>query len=576
MDILLLTKKRKHALQSVLSKVTLKDTPVPCDVCITFNSPTEEQMKQLGTTPIVFYIETDPLSQDIDRFLYNPAPLFSNYKLILLPEIFKASKSYLETRYPSVPIKVINPVLTPYPNKLYEGLRQVSQKLNVFIRSSSENFADNSWRQLCIAEHLFLTSPEIVNDVYLFNVPTNECAIKMYENLELFKQKKLRTFIDFEPAQIVQHISLQSQRSVYLMNSVVDVFDPLAFYSLENQIGVVHTSDFLKLHNLGKYYVSYDIDAASSAIKTYLTEEIKSSTEVCKKIENTQALLDAMKIFGKTEVKTINSKTYTPTDITIPLVIGNDMNLENGSSFLNSLTKHNWEYAILSSDKKWQAYTSFLKTLPDDKPVVISDTRSVLCCRTSKQFLQGVQKHNIIVSMDILCHGKFESDVTRGQCIPLTKYWKEQKRDKIPLRKFVDGGLIYGKASSFRKLFAWASTQPASSDQVLYANYMNAFPNEVYADDTAEILHSSTYALNGGLCSYQNQIQDSPTFAELFGHGAFFLHIPSLEDNGQNTIYKYVKALSNLGTNASLLLPNNYPELDYFGKFVDGSALIIK
>jgi hypothetical protein len=576
MDILLLTKKRKHALQNVLSNVKLSDTPTRCDVFIVTNSPTPEQVKQLDSTPIVYYVETDPLAQDIDRFLYTPKPLFSNYKLILLPEIFQSSKSYLETRYPSVPIKVINPVLLPYPNKVFEGIRKPSPKLNVFIRASNENFAESSWRQLCIAEHLFLKSPELVNDVYLFNTPTNKCAVEMYENLELFKQKKLRTFIDFEPAQIIQHISLQPQRSVYLINSVVDVFDPIAFYSLQNQIGVVHTSNFLKHNNLGKHYASYDLDTAALAIKSYLTESIQSPTEVCKKFENTQALLDAMKVFTKAEVKIISSKVYTPNDASIPLVLGNDTNLEKDSYFLNSLVKNNWEYAILSSDKKWQSYKEFLKTMPDEKLIVISDTRGVICCRDSKQFMKGFQKRNIIASMDILCHAKFETDVTRGQCIPLNKYWQENKRDKTPLRKFVNGGIICGKASSLCKLFEWASTKAAMPDQMLYANYMNAFPAEVYADDKAEILHSSTYALNGALFSYENQIQDSPNFAELFGHGAFFLHIPNLDDNGQKNMYKYVKAVLDLGANASLLKINNYPDIDFFGKFVDGSTLIIK
>jgi hypothetical protein len=110
---------------------------------------------------------------------------------------------------------------------------------------------------------------------------------------------------------------------------------------------------------------------------------------------------------------------------------------------------------------------------------------------------------------------------------------------------------------------------------MLYASYMNAYPSEVYADDKAEILHSSSYALNGALFSYEHQIQDCPTFAELFGHGAFFLNIPNLEDNGQKTIYKYVKVVLDLGANASLLKNNNFPEIDFFGNFVDGSKLII-
>jgi len=594
MNILLLTKAKNHPLQSVLNALgntILSENPVKCDICITSRHPTPDQINQLESTPILFYVETEPLAQDIDTFLYTQENHYSSYKCILLPDVFASSKSYLETRYPNVPIKIINPVLSQYPNKLFEGERKQTSKVNLFIRASNASFSDNSWRQLCIAEHAFHKNPELINEVYLFNVPSNKCAVDMYENLEIFKQKKLRTFIDFDPHQIIQHFSLQPQRSVYLMNSVSDGFDPLAIYCLQNQIGVVHTSDYLKLNNLGKHYKSYEIDTAVNLIKDYATEKLElNMNEFCKKFSDTQVLINTVKEFGTLPtkpIKSITSTTYSPKDLSVPLVIGYDNILdknENTKYFMNSLKKSGWEYAIISISDTWNGFDDkisgvrlFLDTLPDDKIVVISDTRDVICCRASKQFIQGFKskEKDLIVSMEVLCHGKFESDVPRGPCVPLTKYWQTNKREQRPLRKFVNDGLICGKVSSIRKFYSWANNNKEKDDQIALANYMNTFPTEMYADDTAELFHNSAFGYYGGILSYKNQIQDSPTFAELFGHGAFFLHIPCLSDDGQKAIYKYAKVMLDLGASPSVIIRKGDAELDYDGNFIDGSKLII-
>jgi hypothetical protein len=594
MNILVLTKAKNHPLQTVLNtlgNVILSENPVKCDLCITSKHPTPDQINQLGSTPIIFFVETEPLAQDIDAFLYTHANHYSSYKCILLPDVYATSKSYLETRYPNIPVKLINPVLAEYPNKLFEGVRKQTPKINLFIRASNANFSDNSWRQLCIAEQAFHTNPELINEVYLFNVPSNKCAVDMYENLEIFKQKKLRTFIEFEPHQIVQHFSLQPQRSIYLMNSVVDGFDPLAIYCLQDQIGVVHTSEYLKQNNLGKHYKSYEIDNAVNLIKAYATETLETNmNEFCKKFSDKHVLVNTVKEFGTVPtkpIKSITSSTYSPKDLSVPLVIGYDNNLdrnENTKYFTNTLKKSGWEYAIISISDVWNGFKdklsgikSFLDTLPDDKIVVISETHETLCSRTSKQFIQGFKSKgkDIIVSMELLCYGKFESDVPRDQCVPLTKYWQANKREQIPFRKFVSNGLLCGKVSAIKKFYTWAENSGETSEQKALANYMNAFPNEMYADDTAEILHTSVFGFHGGILSYKNQIQDSPTFSELFGRGAFFLHIPGLDDDGQKTIYKYAKVMLDLGTSESSIQRKGVPELDYHGNFVDGSKLII-
>lgn len=581
---------KKHVLEEALKsvgQVVVSNTPSPCDLCIVFSSPSVEQSQKLGLTPLVFYVDKDPMIQDMDAFLYTPTNQYAGYKCILLPEIFSTSKSYLETRYPNVPIKTIFPILPLYPNKVFEGKRDKTEKINIFIRANNTNFSENAWRQLCIAEHMYHTNPELINDVYLFNVPTNKCAIDMYENLNIFKNKKLRTFIEFEPKQIVQHFSLQPIRSVYLMNSVSDSFDPLALYCLQNQLGVVHTSEYLQQNKLGKYYKSYDIDTAVSLLKEYSTDSMDTTAvnELCKKLNNTQQLIDTIKGFSS-PLKTVKSTIYNPTDLSTPLVIGYDNSLgkeENCKYFMQTLIKNNWEYSIISVSDKWngfndklKGYLSFLGQLPDDKIVVISDTRDVLCCRTSKQFMQGFKSKNsnFIASMELFCNYKFETNKDSEAGVPLTNYWNTHKPVQKPLRKFVNSGLLCGKVSAIKKFFV--SAQNESGDQAALGKYMNTHPNEVFADTNADLLHTTTFGCCSGLLRQEVQKQDSPTFAELFGHGAFFLHIPGITNSvmGQVVTYKYAKAMLDLGASNEEIKVKNWPEHDFFGKFVDGSELI--
>jgi hypothetical protein len=412
----------------------------------------------------------------------------------------------------------------------------------------------------------------------------------MYENLEIFKNKKLRTFIDFEPHQIVQHFNLQPQRSVYLMNSVADVFDPLAFYCLQNQIGVVHCSKFMSVKNVGKYYISYDIEVAAQHIKDYISGPMETNTihEICKKFSIQKDLLDAVAKFTKPPLKTVTSSIYNPEDLTKPLLIGYDNILDNHSNtqcFLNTLKKNNWEYALVSISEKWNGfkdklhgYLAMLSTLPSSKVVILSDTRDVFCCRSSKQFIQGFQSKqcDFLACMEIFCFLKVEADEPRGNCVPLTKYWTINKRNPIPLRKFVNSGLICGKVYALKAFLQWSLDGGYTDDQIALGEYMNTYPARVYADTEADLLHTSLYGFNGGVLSAHHQKQDSPTFAELFGSGSFFLHIPGVSRAvaGQQIIHKFVKVMLDIGAQNSAIHHKDYPEVDYFGNFVDGTKLI--
>jgi len=593
MTVLLLTKKKTHPLQTVLqslSTVVISETALPCDLCVVFSHPTKEEIISLGKTPLVYYVESDPMTKDIDMFLHSEKAPLIDYTCILLCELFSSHKSYLETRYPTVPIYDLNSYLPSYPLKLYDGSRPPTKNLNIFIHSSNSSFTDTVWRQLCIAEHIYLKTPDLLNEVYLFNVPTNKCAVDMYENLEIFKNKKLRTFIDFDPHQIVQHFNLQPQRSVYLMNSVTDVFDPLAYYCLQNQLGVVHSSKFMSANSLGKYYNSYDIDTAASHIKEYLSDPLETNYahEVCKKFSVHKNILDILAKFAKPRIQTLNSTIYNPEDLSKPLVIAYDNTLDkhhNTQYFINSCSNNNWEYVLVSLSEKWNGFKDktlgiriFLDTLPNDKIVVISDTRDVICCRTSKQFIQGFtsKQCDFLACMELFCLNKFDAEEPRGNCVPLKKYWAINKRDPMPLRKFVNAGLFCGKVSALKTYLQWSLDNNYTDDQIALGNYMNMYPTKVFADTEADILHTSLYGFNGGVLSTHYQKQDSPTFAELFGSSSFFLHIPGENHAiaGQNVVYKYVKIMLDKGAKNATIHYKDYPEVDYFGNFVDGSKIM--
>jgi hypothetical protein len=79
-----------------------------------------------------------------------------------------------------------------------------------------------------------------------------------------------------------------------------------------------------------------------------------------------------------------------------------------------------------------------------------------------------------------------------------------------------------------------------TDDQKATAAYINAHPDDVHLDIDAHLLHTCTSSVNFGLHA-QAQHADSPSFGELFGHSAYFLHIPGLHcGGGQPMLYEVV------------------------------------
>jgi hypothetical protein len=260
-----------------------------------------------------------------------------------------------------------------------------------------------------------------------------------------------------------------------------------------------------------------------------------------------------------------------------PIVVTYDNNPnEYTKRFISTLEANRWEYVVIGKGDEWKgfltrvvAYEAFLKTLPAEKLVILSDARDVLCIRSPHAFVDAFRsfKKDLVVSMELLCNGKFSVDDSyKSQvCVPLKNYWKHYNITSMPARKFVNAGLVAGTVSALLHVLQYVQkymvVNNTTNDQSAFGNYINEFPERVACDVEASLLHTSVFGVNAGIQSIHLQKEDSPTFAELFGRGAFFLHIPGMTAKGQKVVYEQVCNVIDLGiTDTQLRKPYGYAE----------------
>ena len=237
-------------------------------------------------------------------------------------------------------------------------------------------------------------------------------------------------------------------------------------------------------------------------------------------------------------------------NLEIPLVLTYDNKPNDYThNFLYTLKKHKWDYILIGEGEVWKGFTSkmegykrTLETLPSKKVVILSDARDVFCLRTPTNFMyyKKIIKQHIIVSMEIFGGGRVfpPDDLYNEQCVVLKKFFEAYNVNPKPfLRKFVNSGLICGNAQSLLEFLNFALENKYTDDQLALGTFMNTYPEKVYADIHANLLHTSTFGVYAGMYKVSYQKQDSPTLAELFGRSAYFLHIPGCINKGQKLIY---------------------------------------
>jgi len=238
--------------------------------------------------------------------------------------------------------------------------------------------------------------------------------------------------------------------------------------------------------------------------------------------------------------------------------------------FINTLINNDWKYHIIGRGEKWNGYISklkgyynFLLTLDPKQIVVISDARDVYCVKRPKNFIKDFKRFNkkIVVSMELFAQGQFDYYHNKDywQVTWIEKYWQMYNIDTSKIyRKYVNSGLISGYVEELIKFFKWALDSKYTDDQKALGAYVNTFPELVYADINAELLHTTGAFITGATYDITIQSMDSPTFSELAGLTTYFLHIPGTNLRGQKILYESVN--STLVFLHSKKLPEAYPE----------------
>lgn len=264
----------------------------------------------------------------------------------------------------------------------------------------------------------------------------------------------------------------------------------------------------------------------------------------------------------------ITSENLDLNNLDIPLLITYENNLKNNSNsqfFRQTLINNSWEFVFIGEGKKWNgvedkihSYKDYLMNLLPDKIVILSDSRDVICLRGPKTLYNIINKiinnNKIIVSAEMFLLGHMdwtEEQINNKinkesnfffQGIPLNNYWKFYgKENDLPLSKYLNSGLICGRASEIIKALNWIIENNYKDDQLGFAHYTNNFPQFVLLDYEAKILHTSSFGVNGGLYHAERQKNDSPTLSEIYGFSNYFIHIPGLSvSKGQSDVYNLI------------------------------------
>jgi hypothetical protein len=242
---------------------------------------------------------------------------------------------------------------------------------------------------------------------------------------------------------------------------------------------------------------------------------------------------------------------------------------ENTAFFFETCRRNGWNLIHVGAGEEWRgfmnkiiAYKKVCDELADDRLVVFSDARDVFCVRPPKAFRDGFASfgRDIVVSTEIFSDTYIDKpdDAQHFKSVPLHAYYRHHGLTP-GIRKYINSGLIAGKAAALRHMWTWILEQKFNDDQFGIHVYANTFPERISLDADAALLHSSTFAVNAGVEGIHIQKHDSPTFAELLGCGAFFLHIPGISIKGQARMYDMVKTHLQAYTSDLLLKMYNYP-----------------
>jgi hypothetical protein len=546
------------------------------------NGDISSQIKEAIRVPVIYHISTNPYVYDIEAFVYNKASIYkwlhtsSIITHIWINKHYEEYKEYLEVIY-KLPVYVV-PFTYKIPQKLPDSSQSPNSKIvDIVLYESNETFNTSSLKALYICEEYYRRNPTKLGTVYVLNMPDNETAHKLVDASILSKDKKLRKFNKLKEQDVLSFFKNNINHTLFLSNSNLNHSTQFMYDIVYNNLLLLHTQ---KNFPYGVYYDVLDTETCIQLIQQCDTLKSKvfevSEVETYNKQISEEYANLLVHILPKTS-SAINIHEYAYSDIndlSKPLVITYDNQpTENTRFYINTLKTNKWDYILLGKDEVWEgwttrtkAYLNILKTLPQNKVVVLTDARDVICCRSSSAFMDAFHSFSkdIVVCMELMCDNLLDQpdDYIGLQCHPIQNYWKYHSIHPIPDRKYVNNGLVVGKVCKLIEVLKYNVDNKYLDDKYALGSYINKNPAAVGVDIHADILHTSCFGVYAGMMDIHKQKIDSPTLAELFGRAAFFLHIPGIgQIKGSKIVYKTVKALVESGIHDTLLRAEyNFPE----------------
>lgn len=197
-----------------------------------------------------------------------------------------------------------------------------------------------------------------------------------------------------------------------------------------------------------------------------------------------------------------------------------DLSHMNLSIFKKSLKKNNYEYNVLTNDK-WLGFGNkirnihkYIKKLPDDKIIIVSDARDVISVNhTSQQLLSKIKpliKNKIIISTEIGCCVKFQFkpgeyrtkkgevshrtfDVNNDYTPDIINKWKDmfsnhaakhkiQYKDDDRRSIHINAGIYMGTVKNIKKMYDLLNIDNLEDDQILISEIFYLYPEMFLLD----------------------------------------------------------------------------------------------
>lgn len=216
--------------------------------------------------------------------------------------------------------------------------------------------------------------------------------------------------------------------------------------------------------------------------------------------------------------------TY-PKDRILFITFETDLNHKNLNELKKSLNKQKYPFKILTA-KKWtgfglkiQTIYDYIKTLPDNKIVIISDARDVLCVNYDVHSLfnkiKNIVQEKIILSTEIGCCVNFQQNLgnyrtksgkvlkrTYEEGTPNSKNWKSffnmhAERNNIKHKNVhkknihINAGIYIGTVKNIKTIYSIMNPNDKEDDQILLSEMFYLFPNKFVLDYNRNIISNS-------------------------------------------------------------------------------------